>query len=155
MIREEKRKQYGEYGLKPSGIIVHNTNNYSMNAKQLFEYLNGDCTTSQGCHWIIDSENEIEVMPMDWKVWSTGKGNDYAFNHLIAIEICSNNDLGTYLEGEKRAIDIIKKLMNQFSISKDEIYYHHDFNERTYCPANIMSLYKNKNEFLKKYFKEV
>lgn len=154
MIKLEKYRQYGEYGLSPKGFVIHNTNNYTMSARELFNYLNDECLTSQGTHFLVDDKEIIEVMPISWKVWSTGKGNDYAFHNLISIEICSNNDPIAYMKAEERAMGLVKNLMKGLHISKSEIYYHHDFNERTYCPATIMSLYKTKKEFIEKYIKE-
>ena len=152
MIKESKREQYGEYGLAPNCITIHNTGNYDDNAIEIFNYLNDECKTSQGCHFLIDDENIVEVMPLDWKTYHTGKGKDYAFNNSIAIEICSNIDNELYLKGQGKAIDLIKELMKKFNIPKSEIYFHQDFNQITYCPCNILDLYKTKKNFLEKFF---
>lgn len=152
MIKESKREQYGEYGLIPNCITIHNTNNYDDNAIEIFNYLDNECTTSQGCHYLIDNENIVEVMPLDWKTYHTGKGKDYAFNNSIAIEICSNIDDELYLQGQEKAIDLIKELMKKYNIPKSEIYFHQDFNSTTYCPCNILDLYKTKKNFLEKFF---
>lgn len=152
MLDKNKWSQYGKDGLEPTCITIHNTGNYDMTARELFDYLNNECLTSQGCHFLVDDKEIIEVMPLNWKTYHTGKGEDYAFNNSIAIEICSNLDDELYLKGQENAIRLIKNYMDKFDIPKDEIYFHIDFNPTTYCPCNILDLYKTKENFLNKFF---
>lgn len=152
MLDKNKWSQFGKEGLDPTCITIHNTGNYDMTARQLFDYLNNECLTSQGCHFLVDDKEIIEVMPLNWKTYHTGKGEDYAFNNSIAIEICSNLDDKLYLKGQDNAIRLIKNYMDKFDIPKDEIYFHIDFNPTTYCPCNILDLYKTKENFLNKFF---
>ncbi|MCI7157700.1 MAG: peptidoglycan recognition protein family protein [Solobacterium sp.] len=152
MLDINKWSQYGKDGLEPTCITIHNTGNYDMTARELFDYLNNECLTSQGCHFLIDDKEIIEVMPLNWKTYHTGKGEDYAFNNSIAIEICSNLDDELYLKGQENAIRLIKNYMDKFDIPKEELYFHIDFNPTTYCPCNILDLYKTKENFLNKFF---
>lgn len=152
MLDKNKWSQFGKEGLEPTCITIHNTGNYDMTARELFNYLNNECLTSQGCHFLVDDKEIIEVMPLNWKTYHTGKGEDYAFNNSIAIEICSNLDDELYLKGQENAIRLIKNYMDKFDIPKDEIYFHIDFNPTTYCPCNILDLYKTKENFLNKFF---
>lgn len=152
MLDENKWLQYGKDGLVPKCITIHNTGNYDSSARQIFDYLNNECKTSQGCHYLIDDKDIIEVLPLTWKTYHTGKGEDYAFNNSIAIEICSNLDDDLYLQGQNKAVALIKQLMETYNIPKEEIYFHIDFNNTTYCPCNILDLYKTKENFLKKFF---
>lgn len=154
MLDEKKWQQYGCDGLIPKCITIHNTNNYDLSAKELFDYMNNECVTSQGTHFLIDSKEIIEVLPLNWKTWHTGKGNDYAFHNSIAIEICSSLDNEDYLKGQEKAINLIKELMEKYNLTKDDIYFHNDWNKTTYCPCNILDLYGNKKNFLDKFFKE-
>ena len=148
MIPECKYSQYGEQGLVIKGIVIHNTNS-PKSARDLFEWLSTDNTTSQGCHFLIDETETIEVMPLNWKTWSTGKGNDYAFNYCIAVEICDHGGE----DAEKRAVRKIKALMKKYSLTVNELYFHIEFNERTYCPHLILEKYRNKANFIRRYFK--
>lgn len=155
MIDNERLKQYGEPGLIPKAITIHNTNNYTQSARELHDFMNSENETSQGCHFFVDYKEVVQTMPLDWKTWHTGKGNDWAFNNSIAIEICSNANRERYLKGEKRAMKLCRELMKQFGIKKEDIYYHNDFNPRAYCPVNIMSRFKTKADFINKYLKGV
>lgn len=156
MIKENKYKQFGypSGNLKKTSITIHNTNNYSMSARELFDYVNNECKTSQGMHLIVDCNEVIEVMPLDWCVYHTGKGNDNACKHSIAIEICSNSNNELYLKGQDKAIKLIKQLMKEYHLTRDDIYFHNDFNNEAYCPSNILNLYGNKENFLNKFFRK-
>ena len=152
MLDKNKWSQYGKDGLEPKCITIHNSGNYDMSAMDIFNYLNNECKTSQGCHYLVDDKEIVEVLPIYWKTYHTGKSKDYAFNNSIAIEICSNLDNETYLKGQEKAIELIKELMNKYNIPLEEIYFHIDFNSTTYCPCNILDLYKTKQNFLAKFF---
>lgn len=154
MIDENKWKQFGKEGLIPIAITIHNTRNYDMSAEDLLNYLNENSKTvnSAGCHYFADYKGIVEVMPLNWKVYHTGQAEDWAFNNSIAIEICSNLNNSLYLQGQDNAIKLIKELMKKYNLSNDDIYFHQDFESRMYCPCNILDLYGNKKNFLKKFF---
>lgn len=152
MISPNKYSQYGRYGLKIKGITIHNTGS-QYSARELFNYLNGNCDNSSGCHFLVDKDEVIQVMPLNWKVYHTGKGNDMAFNYTIAIEICnSTDDEETYLRAQDRAIVLIKDLMERYNLTTKDIYFHVDFNNNYYCPHRILQMYKTKERFIKEVF---
>lgn len=148
MLDEKKWLQYGQNGLNIEGIVLHNTNNYDMNAQEVFDYLNGECRTSQGTHFLVDNNGIIEVMPLTWKTWSSGKGNDWCFEHCIAIEIVSNRNEQQYEEGQNKAIALIKELMATYNLNSSQIYGHIDFNNKFYCPATILDKYGSVQRFV-------
>lgn len=145
-------KRYLQFGYKRNiedirGITIHETNNYSMSAQQLFDYLNEDSKDSRACHYFIDDEDIIEVMPHDWSVYHTGKGNDYGNKYTIAIEIVSNINNSKYEIAEAKAIQLIKQLMEEYAITQDSIFFHKDFNEKTYCPKTLLDKYGSAKRF--------
>lgn len=153
MIKEKQRPQFGELGLVPKCITLHNSCNYKLGAREIYnEIQNGKDHIAM--HYIIDHNEIIEVMPLDWKVHQTEKGNDYAYNNSIAIEVCSNLNNNLYLQGQNKAIELIKVLMKKYSISKTDIYFHNDWNNKVYCPCNILDRYGSKKKFIEKFFKE-
>lgn len=157
MIKENKWNQYGfprsENDIK--GITVHETGNTDMNAQQLFDYLDNDCRTSQGCHYICDNEQTIQVMPDTWAVYHTGKGKDWGCRYTIAIEICSSLKDEDYNEAQSRAISLIWSLQHQYHIPMDMIFFHNDFNDKTYCPKTALDRYGNSKNFVyQEIFKE-
>lgn len=144
--------QYGYEGLEIKGITIHNTGREE-SAKDLFDIIENKDNSSSGCHFLIDEKDIIEVMPLSWCAFHTGKAKDYGNNNTIAIEICrsqANDEL--YLKAQKNAIKKIKSLMKEYSLTIDNIYFHKDFNQRTYCPHKILDIYKNKENFIKEVF---
>lgn len=144
--------KYIQYGFPRTtedikGITLHETNNYKMNAKELFDYLNKENKTSQGCHYLVDDKEVVEVMPIDWGVWHTGKAYDYGDKYTIAIEICSSISNEKYEQAETNAIQLIKQLMEENAITQDSIFFHKDFNEKTYCPKTMLDKYGSAKRF--------
>ena len=148
MIPGSKWKQYGLPDAQIKGIVIHNTNNQLWSARRLEKWLVEENRTSAACHFLVDANETIQVMPLDWSVWNTGMGMDFGNLHCISIEICSHPSERKYLEGEKRAIQLIKELMIQFNLTEKDIYFHRDFNPNVNCPAQILRRYGKKQNFL-------
>lgn len=157
MLSENKWIQYGypreEKDIKC--IVIHNTGNTFMSGEELFNYLENDCKTSQGCSYIVDYKGVIQVMPDNWAVFNTGKGNDYGNQFGIAIEICDNLNDELYLEGQNKAVDLIKSLMGKYNIPSTEIFFHNDFSPRTYCPHILLDKYGTSQNFVYQEIMEV
>lgn len=147
-LNKDRWLQYGQEGLDIKGLIIHNTGS-DLSASELFNWLNSEDKSSEGCHYLIDHEKTIEVMPLSWKTWSTGKGNDWAFEHCIVVQICSNNNDSAYKIGQDRACLLIRDLMDRYSLPVERVYFHNDFNPLAYCPADILRIYKTKENFIK------
>lgn len=148
MISESKWKQYGLPDAEIKGIVIHNTNNQLWSAERLEKWLEEENRTSASCHFLVDHKEVRQVMPTTWSVWNTGSGMDFGNLHCIAIEICSNPSEELYLQGQDRAIELIKQLMEEFDLKEGDIYFHRDFQPNINCPAQILKLYRNKAEFL-------
>lgn len=148
MISESKWKQYGLPNADIKGIVIHNTNNQTWSAERLEKWMAEECVSSQGTHFLVDHKEVRQVMPLDWSVWNTGGGMDFGNTKCIAIEICSNPNNTLYLQGQERAIELIRDLMKQFNLTKDDIYFHRDFQPNVNCPAQILKLYRTKSNFL-------
>lgn len=147
----QNKEQYGFQGLDVKGITIHNTGNESK-AWELEEIME-TTMMNNATHYFVDDTEVIQVMPLDWCVYHTGMAVDWACKHTIAIEICrSQSDIQTYLKAEQRAVNLIKELMTTYNLDTSKIYFHKDFNSRTYCPHRILDLYKTKKEFLRRYF---
>lgn len=146
------KNKYEQYGVKRTqtikGITIHNTGN----DKSAEEHAQLMANSSQhfATHYFVDEKKTIQVMPLNWAVWHTGKGFDMGNMRTIAIEICrSTSDLETYLKAQARAIKLIKKLMEQYNLDANSIFFHSDFNN-TYCPHKILDIYKTKDNFIRK-----
>lgn len=148
MLPKSKWAQFGSPGNKVRGIVVHNTNNQGMSAKDLEKWLKTDCKTSQGCHYLVDHNDVIKVMPFSWSVYNVGNGLAFGNTDCIAVEICSNPSETLYLAGQDKAIDLIIDLMGKYGLTSRDIYFHRDFQHNINCPAQILRIYGNKQNFL-------
>lgn len=148
MLPESKWKQFGLPNAEIKGIVIHNTNNQGASAEDLEEWME-NTNESRGTHFLVDSEEVRQVMPLDWSVFNTGMGMDFGNLHCISVEICSNPSNSKYLQGQSKAIDLINELMERYSFTKSDIYFHRDFNPNINCPSQVLKLYGNKQNFLK------
>lgn len=148
MISQSKWRQFGQPGLKPKGITIHNTGNElsALDNFMAMEYGKGD----YACHFFVDENEVLEAMPLTWCAWHTGKGYDMGNMNTIAIEICrSRCPEELYKKAESKAVELVKLLMEAYQLTDKDIYFHNDFNPRTYCPHRILQTYKTKSEWIK------
>lgn len=148
MLPESKWLQFGLPNAEIKGIVIHNTNNQLWTAERLEKWLTEECTTSQGCHFLVDHKEVRQILPLTWSSWNTGMGYDFGNLHCISIEVVSNPNNSLYLKGQSRAIDLIKSLMKQFDLGLEDIYFHRDFQPNENCPAQILKMYGTKQNFL-------
>lgn len=150
MISQSKWKQYGLPNAEIKGIVIHNTNNQLWSAEQLEMWLENDNETSACCHFLVGHTEVRQVMPLDWSVWNTGDGYSFGNLNCIAIEVCSNPSEILYEQGEDKAIDLIKVLMERYNLTINDIYFHRDFDNTINCPAQILKRYGSKKTFLER-----
>lgn len=150
MIDDKKWIQYGfpREESEIQGITIHETGNTDMNAEDLFKWLNEVNKTSQGCHYLVDDTQVIQVMPDDWSVYHTGKARDWGNRNTIAIEICSSLSNEKYKQAEDKAISLVYSLQKKYHIPMDMIFFHRDFNEKKYCPKTILDNYGTSKNFV-------
>ena len=150
MLSENKFLQYGfpRDVSDIQGITIHETGNIDLDAQGIFDYMENECHTNQGCHYIVDHTQTVQAMPDDYGVYHTGKGMDWGNRYTIAIEICSNLNDDEYKDGQDRAVELIKSLQNQYHIPNDMIFFHKDFNQKTYCPKTILDRYGTSESFV-------
>lgn len=148
----DKLRQYGYPNMTPKGIVIHNTN-INRSAKECEEMMS-NATDSRGAHFFVDDQEVIQMMPLDWSCFNTGQGNDFGNTECISIEICSNLNTQKYMEAEQRAVTLIRELMDEFGLTTDDLYFHRDFDKTVNCPADILRIYKSKQNFIRRYFNE-
>lgn len=157
MLDENKFLQYGYPRTVEDikGITLHETGNIEMNAQQLRDFLNDVNKTSAGYHYVVDKDEVVQLMPDDWAVWHTGKAKDWGDRYTIAVSICSylNND--DFALAEQRTIELVEQLKEEYHIRNDMVFFHADWNERTYCPKTWLDQYGNSINFVYERIKEV
>lgn len=133
------------------GITIHNTGN-GKSARELYEALANRGQLNL-CHFLVDESEIIPTIPLDQNAEHTGKGYDYGNEYTIAIEICrSASDEATYLQAQNNAIVLVRQLMEEYGLTTDNLYFHIDFNNRTFCPHRILQIYGNKKNFIEEVF---
>lgn len=150
MIKESKWSQYGfpREEADIQGITIHETGNYEKSAKELHDWLENENKGSNGCHYLCDDIQTLQVMPDDWAVYHTGKGKDWGNKHTIAIEICSSLSDEKYYKAEDRAISLIYSLQKKYHIPFDMIFFHQDFDIKKHCPNRIINEYSTSKNFV-------
>lgn len=150
MIKDDKIKQFST-GKKMNvlGITIHNTGN-ELSAKENYDLmLSGKYEA--GTHVFVDEKEAIQVLSYDVNCWHTGKAFDKGNMNTISIEICrSVCDEETYLKAQANAIKLVVKLMKKYKLTKEQIYFHQDFDQKKYCPHRILTMYGTKNNFIEK-----
>lgn len=133
------------------GITIHNTGN-ELSAQENYELLKQDMTLNV-CHYLVDENNVINVLSEKEEAHHTGRGYDFGNRFTLAIEICrSTCEDEIYLKAQNNAIKLIKKLMKKFKLSKEDLYFHLDFNVNTRCPHYILDKYGTKERFIDEFF---
>lgn len=133
------------------GITIHNTGN-DLTAQDNYELLKNDMTLNL-CHYLVDENEVINVLSEKFEAHHTGKGYDFGNRFTIAIEICrSTSEDEIYFKAEQNAVKLIKKLMKKYKLSKDDLYFHLDFNTNARCPHRILDIYEQKERFINEYF---
>ncbi|MFV0551765.1 MAG: N-acetylmuramoyl-L-alanine amidase family protein [Anaerorhabdus sp.] len=140
------REQFGIDSFEVKGITIHNTGTKDT-AYELYKKIRKS-SMSNGAHFLVDKDQVIQLLPLNHSSWHTGKGYDFGNLFTIAIEICQSQS-DDYFEAQKRAATLIKQLLKSYGLTTADIYFHNDFNERTYCPHRILDIYKTKEEFIK------
>ena len=149
MLDVNKFDQYGFPRTESDiqGITIHETGNIDMDAAAVQDYLNTECKTSGGYHYVVDSKEAIQLMPDDWAVYHTGKGKDWGCRYTIAVSICSSLSDEDYQAAQDRAVSLIEDLKEEYQIGNDMIFFHSDFAPQMYCPKTILDRYKTSKNF--------
>ena len=155
MLPQNKFNQYGFPRTEIKGITIHETGNTNMSAMDLFNYLANECRTNQGTHYFVDDAEVVEVMPLSWGVYHTGKGLDWGNEYTVAIEICSSLSNEKYQLAQDRAVELIKSIQREYHIPNDMVFFHNDFNERVYCPKTILDRYGTSKSFAYQCLEEI
>lgn len=150
MIREEKLSQYGEYGNDAKGVLF--TEIKSKDAQTYFDYLDNECTDNNAVHFICDSKQIIDVMPVEYKVYCTGKGKDWAYKHCLIIGIIKSNDATIFDETITKSVNLAKELIDAFDLTINDVYFVNEFNQKRYDPSTILDLYGTKQYFIEREF---
>ncbi|WP_411680069.1 N-acetylmuramoyl-L-alanine amidase [Clostridium thailandense] len=120
-------------------IVVHDTANTDRgaDAEAHYRYFNGGDRQSSA-HYFVDDKEIVQLVEDYNASWHCGDGGGrYAItNHnSIGVEICVNSDC-SYEKAVSNAVDLVKFLMQKYSISIDRVVRHYDAS-RKICPQSM------------------
>jgi N-acetylmuramoyl-L-alanine amidase CwlA len=126
-------------GNSPEYIVVHDTGNTGKgaDAEAHFKYFNGGDRQSSA-HYFVDDHSIIQTVEDYNASWHCGDGKGkYGITNYnsIGIEICINSD-GDYDKAVGNAIDLVKFLMQKYSIPIDRVVRHYDASRKN-CPGTM------------------
>ena len=147
------RNKWDQYGFLRNdsdilGITLHEIGDYKMNAHEYETWLNDVNKTSSGFHYICDCDCVVQVMPDNWAVYHTDKFLDWGNCYTLAIGIIPYLSDEKYGLAQDNAVELIKHLQEQYHIANDMIFFHNDFDSRSYCPRTILDRYKSVKRFV-------
>lgn len=122
--------------LEVKGITIHNTGN-GLSALENSQQIG---SAKYLCHYLVDENEVIVNYPLNEVTFHTGKGYDFGDLHTISIEVCRSTT-NAHEKALKRAIGLVKELMEQYGLTTKDIYFHNDFNHEAYCPHRILQDY--------------
>lgn len=121
------------------GICIHETNNRLSEEENAYLF---NSELHHSINYIVGKNKTIQMIPDDEITYHSGKANDFGNTNCISIEIC--------YDSIDEAVVLIKSLMIKYELNTQDIYFHNDFDEVRYCPSNILRIYGNKNNFIRK-----
>ena len=151
MLSVNKWEQYGipreegTYGIR--GITIHEFDDSSKTAEDIYQFLNNESKENEGYHFAVDADHIVELMPLDYSVYHTGKYMDWGDLYTVAIVICKNEDDNLFAANVNNAIILIKDLMEEYDLTYRDIFFHIDFNGRVHCPDNLLNMYESSSSF--------
>jgi N-acetylmuramoyl-L-alanine amidase len=139
MMPVEKYSLKCPYAMTPKYITVHNTANDATAENEIKYMERNDDSTSY--HFAVDDKEVIQSIPTNRNAWhcgdgGTGKGN----RESIGIEICYSKSGGAkFIEAEKKAAELVKKLMAEHNIPLDRVVTHQSWSGK-YCPHRTLDM---------------
>lgn len=132
--------------INPQFIVIHDTDNrdYGANALANRNYFANHPEANASAHYIVDDKNIIQCLENNWRGWHIGDryagvnpSRPEANNgNTIGIEITVNPD-SNFNTAMQNTIDLIKYLMMEYGISKNNVITHHDATGKN-CPRKIL-----------------
>ncbi|MFM1650649.1 N-acetylmuramoyl-L-alanine amidase family protein [Brevibacillus sp. B_LB10_24] len=117
-------------------ITIHDTDNPSPGANALGHagYLKSSEAAERfvSWHFTVDDTNIVQHLPLDETGWHAGDEDGPGNSSSIGIEICENAD-GNRSEAEKRAAQLVARLLEQFGLGIDAVVQHHHWSGKN-CP---------------------
>ena len=143
---KEIQKQFINYNrsvrsVNLSFIVIHDTGDPGASAQNEQKYFSGG-DRQASADFFVDSDNIIQIIDTDnYYSWHCGDGHGtYGItnSNSLGIEMCIDSNGEPTEETINNTLDLIKYLMNKYSIDIDNVARHYDASRKT-CPNSLMS----------------
>lgn len=118
-------------------LVLHDTGNKTDSASGNANYFNGG-DRQASAHYFVDDSSIYQVVEDYNASWHCGDGaGRYGITNYnsIGIEMCRVNNTVTATT-EANAIELVKYLMNKYSITADRVVRHYDASRKC-CPSSF------------------
>jgi len=150
MLDERKWLQYGHPRSIEDirGITIYEVNGIGKTIEDYENYYNNESKQNTCFHYIVDNKTITQLMPDEYMVNHTGKYNGAGDKFTIAIAICTSLSNAVFNESVNTAIGLINSLLETYSISKVNVFFHRDFNIRVYDPRRLLDEFETSRNFV-------
>ena len=132
LISKDKYNIKCPYSMTPKYITIHNTGNKASAENEIAYMQRNDSSTS--FHIAVDDKVAIIGIPLNRNAWHCGDGNEKGNRESIGVEICySTGNAEQFHKAELHAIEVVKWLMQKFSIPIENIVPHKKWSGKN-CP---------------------
>ena len=134
MTKHNNKNHYN--GLNPKKYItIHQTGNNEKGSNAIAHgklIANGYSAT---WHYTVDDKNIVKHFNENTQCWHCGDGKGKGNTQSIGIELCINED-GDYIKTIKNGVELVKYLMDKYSIPITNVVQHNYWNGND-CPKQI------------------
>lgn len=142
IIKKQLTKNYSvDRTIVPKYIVIHETDNEGRGANAMahFNYWNNNSNAQSSTHFVVDSENIVQMLELNQRAWHVGDNRGYSDitnDNSIGIEICVNSD-GNYDTAWYNAVDLVRHLMDVTGLRADRIKMHNHASGK-HCPSRMI-----------------
>lgn len=148
MINTNKYDQYGFPRNREDilAITIHEIN--MLSSQYAYDYYNNECKENRCYHYIVDSDESIQVIPDEYGTYHTDNMYSWANKYSISIALCSNINEDKFNSTVGNTVALIKYLQDNYKIQNGNIFFHIDFNQNTHCPNQLINKYGSSKRFV-------
>jgi len=125
----------------PQYIVIHDTGDSGATAQNEHDYFSGG-DRQASADFFVDSDNIIKIIDTDnYYSWHCGDGRGaYGITNTnsLGIEMCLESDGNPSDNSITNTIDLVKYLMNKYSVDIDHVVRHYDASRKS-CPNSFMA----------------
>lgn len=125
------------YTMKPTRIVVHNTDNDASAANEVAYMIRNNNEVS--FHYAVDDKEIIQGVPANRNTWNAGDGNGKGNREGLSVEICYSKSGGAkWTKAQENAAEFVAYLLKEYDWGIEQVTKHQDYNGK-YCPHRTLN----------------